>query len=46
MALPKRSKPSHISMPRFGFIRDRFVGMHETYIKSFLDSLRKASVPE
>ncbi len=28
------------------FIRDRFIGMHETYIKSLLDSLRKAGVPE
>ncbi len=29
-----------------GFIRDRFVGMHKTSLKSLLDSLRKACVPE
>ena len=28
------------------FIRDRFVGMHEATLKSLLDSLRKAGVPE
>ena len=28
------------------FLRDRFVGAHETYLKSLLDSLRKAGVPE
>ncbi len=29
-----------------GFIRSRFVGMHEATLKSMLDSLRKAGVPE
>ncbi len=29
-----------------GFIRSRFVDMHETSLKSLLDSLRKAGVPE
>jgi adenylate cyclase len=29
-----------------GFIRSRFVGMNETTLKSLLDSLRKAGVPE
>ena len=29
-----------------GFIRNQFVGMHETTMKSLLDSLRKAGVPE
>ena len=28
------------------FIRDRFVGVHETPLKSLLDGLRKAGVPE
>ncbi len=28
------------------FIRNNFVGMHETTLKSLLDSLRKAGVPE
>ena len=28
------------------FIRSHFVGMHETTLKSLLDSLRKAGVPE
>jgi adenylate cyclase len=29
-----------------GFIRNQFVSMHETTLKSLLDSLRKAGVPE
>ena len=29
-----------------GFIRGRFIGMHEITLKSLLDSLRKAGVPE
>ena len=29
-----------------GFLRDRFVGMHETLFRSLLDSLRKAGLPE
>jgi tetratricopeptide (TPR) repeat protein len=29
-----------------GFIRSQFVGAHKTYLKSLLDSLRKAGVPE
>ncbi len=29
-----------------GFLRSQFVGMHETPLKSLLDSLRKAGVPE
>ena len=29
-----------------GVLRDRFVGMHETTLKSLLDSLRKAGLPE
>ena len=29
-----------------GFMCGRFVGMHETTLKSLLDSLRKAGVPE
>ncbi len=29
-----------------GFIRGNFVGAHETYLKSLLDSLRKAGLPE
>ena len=28
------------------FIRDRYVGAHETFLKSYVDSLRKAGVPE
>ena len=29
-----------------GYIQNRFVGMHETSLKSLLDSLRKAGLPE
>ncbi len=29
-----------------GFIRGHYVGMHEATLKSILDSLRKAGVPE
>ncbi len=29
-----------------GFIRNNFIGMHETTLMSLLDSLRKAGVPE
>ncbi len=28
------------------FLRSNYVGMHETYLKSLLDSLRKAGMPE
>ncbi len=28
------------------FLRSNYIGMHETYSKSFIDSLRKAGVPE
>jgi hypothetical protein len=28
------------------FIRSRYVGVHQTNLKSMLDSLRKAGVPE
>ncbi len=28
------------------FLRSNHIGMHETYSKSFIDSLRKAGVPE
>jgi hypothetical protein len=28
------------------FLRSHYIGMHETYSKSLLDSLRKAGVPE
>ena len=29
-----------------GFVRSNFVGMHETYSKSFFESMRKAGFPE
>ena len=33
-------------LPSISFLHDRFVGTHEIYLKSLLDSLRKAGLPE